>query len=237
MRRWTTKNKHTVTQLVGGRSNVFLLSYGDKNILIDTGTKGQWKKLNHRLEQLDIDCLDYLVLTHTHNDHAANACKIREKYKAMVIVHTEEVTYLTEGRPIIPKGTNFYSRMLVNTFGEIATPWFRYEPCPYDIVMDNYFDFKEKGINASIIHTPGHSSGSITLIVDNEIALLGDVMIGRGIYYTYPPFADDPSTLICSWKKLLDTQCSLFIPSHGRVNTRKLLEKVYAKKAKLFSLE
>lgn len=237
MKQWTTKNNYILTRLLGGRSNVFLLRGGKVNVLIDTGTKPQWKKLVRRLASLHIRQLDYLILTHTHNDHAANAYRIKKNYNASVIVHKAESHHLTEGKPVIPKGTNIYSRTLVNLFDKVATSLFRYDPCPADIIIEDSMDLKVFGYNGSIIHTPGHSSGSISLIIDDEIALLGDVMIGRGIHYTYPPFADDPLTLIRSWKKLLDTNCSLFIPSHGWANKRELVEKVYMKKKKLFSLD
>lgn len=236
MKQWITENNLTLTQVLGGRSNVFLLSNGQKKILIDTGTKGQWKKLDNRLKSLDITSIDYLLLTHTHHDHAANADKIRIRYGAYVIVQKSEANNLAEGKAVIPKGTNPYSRILVNVLGGFAARLFAYSPCPYSILVDDYFDLKELGFDAYLIHTPGHSEGSVSLILNNEIAIIGDVMIGRGEYYTYPPFADNPVLLIKSWKKLLDTPCQLFIPSHGFANSRELVEKVYGKKFLYFGL-
>lgn len=237
MRSWNTKNGYVLTQLLGGRSNVFLLTNKETKILIDTGTKRQMKKLDCRLSDLNIEYIDYLILTHTHHDHAANAYTIHKKYKAAVIVHKDEVHHLTEGKPILPQGTNFYSRTLINFLGKKVTPLFRYAPCPYSILVDSFFSLKEYGFNAYILHTPGHSAGSVSLLIDDETAIIGDVMIGRGEYYTYPPFADDPDTLIGSWEKLLSTSCSLFIPSHGYANTRSLIEKVYNKKRKKMKLD
>jgi len=163
---------------------------------------------------------------------------MKDLFEARIIVHRYETDYLTTGRPVIPKGTNIYSRMLVNLFGKMVTPLFQYTPCPCDIIIDNdIFSLKEIGFNAYLLHTPGHSSGSMSLIVDDEIALLGDVMIGRGSRYTYPPFADDPIELMRSWKKLLDTNCNLFIPSHGWANKRSLVEKVFNRKMKKLKLQ
>ncbi len=237
MRYWKTTSNYIITQLLGGRSNVFLLSNGEKNILVDTGTKGQWRKLLQRLVSLNLSHIDYLILTHTHNDHAANAKKLKKMFEARVIVHRNEADYLATGCPVIPKGTNIYSRMLTNLFGERATPWFRYDPCPCDSIVDDFYSLEDIGFNAYLLYTPGHSSGSISLVVDNEIALLGDVMIGRGSRYTYPPFADDPVELMRSWKKLLDTGCNLFIPSHGWANKRSLVEKVFIRKIKKLRLQ
>lgn len=206
--------------------------------MIDTGAKGQWTTLLRRLLSLNLTALDYLILTHTHNDHAANAQKIRERFDARVIVYRKEADLLVTGRPVIPKGTNIYSRTLVDCFGKMATPWFRYAPCPCDLIVDSdVYSLKELGFKAYLLHTPGHSSGSMSLVVDEEIVLLGDVMIGRGSRYTYPPFADDPEELMRSWKKLLDTPCELFIPSHGWANKRVLVEKVFDRKIKKLKLQ
>lgn len=41
----------------------------------------------------------------------------------------------------------------------------------------------------------------------------------------FPPFADDIQGLLKSWKKLLETNCSVFLPGHGREIKRELVEK------------
>ena len=77
MRTWNTPGGYTVTRILSGRSNVFLLANGEKNILIDTSPKYKWKELEKRLKQLEVDIIDYLILTHTHYDHAENSKKIK----------------------------------------------------------------------------------------------------------------------------------------------------------------
>lgn len=237
MRCWTTKSNYTITQILSGRSNAFLLSKGEKCILIDTGTKAQWGKLSRRILSMGVRSIDYLILTHTHNDHAANANRAGDLFGPRVMAHRNEVGCLTTGRPAIPKGTNLFSRTLVDLFGEMAAPLFRYPPSPCEIIIEgDVFSLEPYEFNAYLLHTPGHSPGSMSLIVEDEIALVGDVMIGRGSRYTYPPFADDPVELMRSWKKLLDTDCNLFIPSHGWANKRSRVEKVFNRKIKQLKL-
>lgn len=77
------------------------------------------------------------------------------------------------------------------------------------------------------IPTPGHTCGSVSLIVDGEIAVVGDAMVGRRSIF--PPFADDVPELVRSWQKLLDTGCGLFLPAHGRAKGRETLESSYHK--------
>jgi hydroxyacylglutathione hydrolase len=86
------------------------------------------------------------------------------------------------------------------------------------------------GFNATILHTPGHTPGSMSLIVDGEIALVGDCMFGVFKGSAFPPFALDTRQMIESWGKLLDTGCRLFLPSHGTSDSRELVERDYNKR-------
>ncbi len=70
------------------------------------------------------------------------------------------------------------------------------------------------------------------MIVNNEIALVGDAMVGMFKNSIYPPFACDTEQMVESWGKLLETGCSLFLPAHGTENSRELVEKQYNTYAK-----
>jgi len=227
MRTWNTSSGYKIIRILAGRSNVFLLNYRNKNILIDTSPESRRKQLDNRLKMMDIDHIDYLILTHTHYDHAGNAAWIKEKYMAQVILHKTEAKCLASGKNILPQGTNFFSGTLVKLF---AKPFLRlsgYDPCKHDILVDSLFDLKETGFNGNIMHTPGHTEGSLSVIIDNEIALAGDTLFGIFRNSVFPPFADDINKLVKSWGDLLKTGCSVFIPSHGSAITRELLQKEY----------
>jgi hydroxyacylglutathione hydrolase len=230
MKIWETKSGYKIFQILSGRSNVFLLTNGEKNILIDTSPKFMWNKLEKRLTQLNVSRIDYLILTHTHYDHAENSCRIKEKYKAQVIVHKNEASYLTSGENVIPKGTNLITRtivkLLANRFLSIA----KYEPCKYDLLVDSVFKLKDIGFKAYIMHTPGHTIGSMSVIIDNEVAIVGDTMFGFVKWSIFPPYADDIKQMVKSWGRLLETECSVYIPSHGSANDRLLVQKEYNKR-------
>lgn len=227
---WITKSGCKITTVLSGRTNVFLLSNGEKNILVDTSISLFWKKLDKRLHELNVHHIDYLIITHTHFDHVANTKKIKDKYKAIVIVHQYEAEYLASGKNIIPGGTNLYTCTIVKLFGRLFGYMVQHEPCRGDIIIDSTYDLNKLGFNANIIHTPGHSSGSVSIIIDDEIALVGDAMLSIFKQSVLPPFADNVIQLIGSWGKLLKTNCSIFIPSHGKECSRALLEKDYHKR-------
>ena len=227
-----TKSGIKIINLLAGRSNVFLLSNNNRYIIIDTSTRSNWKKLDKRLHKLNISKLDYLILTHTHYDHAENALKIREKYKALLIVHNSEASCITNGEVVVPKGTNIFTKFIIKILAKSFANN-KIVKCPYDILVDSIYDLKEMGFNAYIMHTPGHTPGSMSVIVDDEIAIVGDTMFGVFKWSAFPPYAYDTKQIIESWVKLLNTKCYLFLPSHGTADSRQLLQKEYEKRKAL----
>lgn len=232
MKKWETTGGYKIFQILSGRSNVFILTNGKTNILIDTSVQRSWNRLQKRLDRLDIKSINYLILTHAHFDHAANAKKIKEKYKSQVIIQKEEADYLLNGDNILPKGTTPFTRPIVNIIGRRLISNYRYEPCHPDLLVDMEYSLKDMGFNAYLMHTPGHTIGSMSLIIDNEIALVGDTMFGIFKWSVFPPYAEDKELMIKSWGRLLETSCIEYLPSHGTANSRALVQKNYNRRIK-----
>ncbi len=229
MKIWNTKNCK-IYQLLEGRSNSFLINSQNNYILIDTGRANSWEKLSNQIDEiLGKNKLCCLILTHTHFDHVENAAKIKEKYKSRIIVHQSESEYIIQGNSPLPKGSNLATGFMTNVLGKKLESRYQYEKVDPDILIDEKYDLIDWGFNAYIIHTPGHSKGSMSIIIDNENAIVGDAMFGVFGNSIYPPFADDPETMVKSWNKLIDTTCDLFLPGHGKEISRKLLENQYEK--------
>lgn len=231
MKSWTTKSGYTIFRIISGRSNVFLLTNGQNNILIDTSVSLTWGILEKRLLEKGLRALDCLVLTHAHFDHASNARLIKERFGAKVIVHSNEADYLAKGNNIFPHGTNLIAKFIMDVIGKRVFRYFRYTPCSCDLVVESEMDMQNFGFNAYLLHTPGHTSGSMSLVVDNEIAIVGDTMFGVFPGSAFPPFALNTTEIVQSWGKLLEkTRCNLFLPSHGSEIKRALVEKDFSKR-------
>lgn len=226
MKKWKTTNGCTVYQITGGRSNSYLVRDNDISILVDTGLENSRKELIEKLDDLLAkERLSYLTLTHAHYDHVGNAASIKEKYGPKIIIQKSEAEYLKQGTSQVPNGTNFITCLLVAIAGKI-NKFSEYEKAKPDfLVEDGYF----LSPNCYLIHTPGHTDGSMSLILDKEIALVGDSMFGVFNWSVFPPFAADVPTMIRSWGELLETGCNTFLPGHGTKNSRKLLKKQYNK--------
>jgi hydroxyacylglutathione hydrolase len=232
---WTTRSGYKITRVNRSRSKVFLVSNGTSVILVDTGVSRNWRKLRKDLENLGVTHIDLLILTHTHFDHAGNAVRIKEKFGARVAVHSLESAFLEKGFTPLPHGTNLFSDTLVQWADKHLPGQFRYRSCKADILLESRKELNELGFNAYILHTPGHTSGSVSLILDDEIAIVGDCMFGIFRESIFPPFANDVPQMIKSWERLLDTGCSLFMPAHGSPDKRELVKREFERKSAAIS--
>ena len=87
----------------------------------------------------------------------------------------------------------------------------------------------EFGIHGKVIHTPGHSSGSISVLLETGDAFVGDLAmngfplrIGPGL----PIFAEDLQKVKESWKLLLDMGVKNVYPAHGNPFSAEMIRKI-----------
>jgi glyoxylase-like metal-dependent hydrolase (beta-lactamase superfamily II) len=232
MKKWKTKNGYEIFRVSAGRSHVFLISTGKGNLLVDTGWKFSFTGLRRNISSLQLSHpINYLILTHSHFDHCykASAIRLLENCKILISEHDKRSTQ--NGYTTIPGGTLAITRVLASIGKALGRRWFGYPPFNPDRIIGEELDLSPEGYAVKIISTPGHTKGSVTILIDQEIAIVGDTLIGLFRNSVFPPFADDQKEMIRSWGKLLETECRLFLPGHGREITRELLEKEYNKYA------
>jgi glyoxylase-like metal-dependent hydrolase (beta-lactamase superfamily II) len=221
MKTWTTSGGIKITRILFGRSNVYYFSHHDTGIVVDTGWAGDRSRLLNRLMQRVKPAA--VIMTHTHFDHAGNAAAIREAFDPVFIVHEREKKFLESGDSPLPKGTRPWTRFIYRLGAERVPQWFHVGGVAARLSFSDSYDLTEFGFNASVIHTPGHSPGSCSVVIDHEIALVGDLMTGMP-WSIFPPWGDDAREIRRSWKKLLETPCTVFHPAHGFPVSRKRLE-------------
>ncbi len=231
MKTWQTKNGIRIYQVLKGRSNSYLIPTEKGNILVDTGKTSAYKRLRQNIDSINLKSykIDLIILTHSHFDHCQNASAISEQDLCKIAMSEKEAGFAAQGFMTLPKGTFGIAR-IISSFGNlIGQRRFGYHPFTPDILISKDSELINYGVGISLILTEGHSRGSVSVVVDNEIALVGDAMIGTYKNSIFPPFADDIQEMIKSWGRLLETECITFLPGHGKEINRKLLEREYNK--------
>ncbi|NLP11204.1 MBL fold metallo-hydrolase [bacterium] len=229
MKTWTTHSGQTIHRILERRCNCYLVAAGDRFLLVDAGRENRWSDLKNHLLQLGVTegSLNALVLTHSHFDHAENAANLQRAFGAVVVIHCLEAAYLQQGKNPLIRGAFGLTRWLTDSLQKPLSARFHYQPVEADILVDEKMDLQTLGCTGYVLHTPGHTAGSVSVIVDDEIALVGDTLSGVFPGTVFPPFLQDPGLLLHSWGKLLQTRCSLFLPAHGRPRSRALLQRCY----------
>jgi hydroxyacylglutathione hydrolase len=230
LKTWETKNKVIITRILSGRSNVFLISKDERNILVDTGIKRKGNTVLKRLNILNIHKIDILFLTHSHFDHTGNAQQIVDTFNCRPLIRKEEIPCIKTGSFIPLKGTTRFTKIIIHLFLNTFSRWIKFTPFQSDPISEDYFEIRDLGFKALILHTPGHTPGSASLLIEDEIALVGDTLFGVFPNACLPPYAADEKQMLLSWGKLLDSPCCLFLPSHGSERHRDTFLKAYQKR-------
>ncbi len=218
-----------VVPIRAGVGYVYLVITDKDFFLIDSGTSGHEKKIVKAISSrgLELNKLQFIFLTHTHYDHAGCAAFLKKLTGTKIIVHASEAEKLASGYSGVPNGTKPFFK-IISFFGKkIKKPFHVFEPVEPDITFNDKFDLAEFGIQGQIIHNPGHTSGSSSLIIEN-MAFVGDTVFNIRSFI-YPPFANDEDALLKSWGKLLNQDVDMYYPAHGKPVSKDKLLKEYKK--------
>jgi len=230
MKKWKTKNGVEIIQVLKGRSNSYLIHSEIGNVLLDTGKESAFRRLQENIEALKLPKknIDLLIITHTHFDHCQNAFAIKKQFNCEIVMSENEAEYAELGFTPLPKGTFPLTRFISKLGNRIGKSRFGYQPFVPDRLVTGKLNLE--AFRIILIPTPGHSIGSISVIVDNEIAVVGDTLFGVFRKSVFPPFADDVTEMVKSWGTLLLTPCHTFLPGHGSEVSRELLSEVEKKR-------
>jgi hydroxyacylglutathione hydrolase len=228
---WNTANGYKIYQILDGSSNSFVIEFDNIFIMVDTGRKNKWNELQTKLNQIGVNQANFkaLILTHAHYDHVENAYKIKNKYGTKIIINKLESEYLESGRSSKIGFPKMKDSKFKENIEKFITGFFKYKPVKSDILTEEVYDLKELGFkNCRIIRTAGHTTGSVCIVIDNEIVITGDTMVGISDN-TLPWYFVSKEDLLRSWNKILDTGSRLYLPAHGIAVKRELLAKNYMK--------
>ena len=178
-----------------GNTNCYYVEGKNGSILVDTDWAGTLQACYKKIKELDITKIDYLLITHYHPDHMGIAQEIIDNMNAKLLVIDIQKDYLHCSDKIFEKDKK-------SKFTPINT-----EPLIISCEESRKF-LSDLGIDGEIIYTPGHSDDSISLILDNGIALVGD------LYDLNSASAFNDDKINNSWKSILSHNISKICYGH-----------------------
>lgn len=226
------ENGYTVYRTMTQRCACYIIKTNQYSVLIDTSMRFERNSVIRSIEAAGISKIDAIFLTHSHTDHVANARYFSNEFHCSVYVSHKGMKHMIKGCCTMPKGTNSFSRLLSRVEPQIPFYQFtRFEACPQVKPISSEVVKLYLGECLELLETPGHTTDSVSFILDKHIAFVGDAMV-HVLRNIYPPFVDDEKAVITSWGALLSTQCQTFCPAHGNPVSREKLIRAYQRCAK-----
>jgi len=211
------KQSSEIVQFPLGRANAFIVR-GQRPIVIDTGYPGSAPAIIGRLKENGIDpgSISLILITHGHADHFGIPADLKNHPGPPVAVHKLDAEPLTKGEDPPLKPTGSIGRLflsLMSKRGPAKAP--AVKP---DIAIENDMDLSKFGVEGRVIHTPGHTAGSVAVLLPGGETIVGDTIM-RGLLRfwqpNYPLFADNMFQLKESIKLILRQKPSKIYSGHG----------------------
>lgn len=216
MKSMVTKSGTEIKCLTNNNLKACVIISENRGYIVDTGSSNMRRRIMAQVDQMKKSGLNFeaIVLTHSHADHAANVNHLKKTFKIPVFAHSIESDFIERGQsaPII--GTTTLTRGISKIMSRLPM-MVNYPPCDVDFKLNQ--SETEIGRGIRVIHTAGHTGGSLSVCIDKEVALVGDALFGTSKTSIMPAFIQDKQAVFESWKRLSDMNCRIYVPSHGRI--------------------
>jgi ribonuclease/clavin/mitogillin len=182
---------------VGYRStNFWVVSAGRNRLLVDLGWPGKAAALFANLDRMGVPLaeLRYGLATHYHIDHAGAAQDLKLRGVPLLVMEEQ-----VEAIPLMKQWVK-----PADNYTEITTHDNVVIACAESRAL-----LAEIGIAGEILHTPGHSDDSVSLVLDIGCAFTGDLTLESMVA------TEDPAVVARSWKLLRDHNVTTVYAGHG----------------------
>lgn len=184
---------------MGFDSNIFLVT-GEDPFIVDTGTGMRIARVIRELSASEnLDAVKRVLLTHGHLDHVGGAAELKKRLTAEVRIHELDAQLMRD--------SDLWDLQL-EMFGMEAEPADVGTFADGDVFSTGEHEFQ-------VIHTPGHSAGSVSLFDRASGALIsGDTVFANGVG-RWDLHTGNYQDLVKSVKRLMELDAIDLYPGHG----------------------
>jgi glyoxylase-like metal-dependent hydrolase (beta-lactamase superfamily II) len=195
--------------------NAYLLKTGAGCFLVDTGMAKRRAQLEEGLREAGCGPgeLKLIIITHGHLDHVGNAAYLRDRYGAKIAMHRGDYGMIESGDMFVDARRG----VMVGLVGFMmkALGLSDYERFTPDAYLEDGQDLSAHGLDATVIHFPGHSRGSIGVLTAGGDLFCGDLLVN-----TEKPakntLIDDKPSYEASVERLRTLGVKTVYPGHGK---------------------
>jgi len=191
-------------------------------ILIDAGTPNRIQTFQKSFERLKIhpNEIRLILLTHGDHDHVGSAKDLKALTGAKIAIHDYDKLNFERSIFNFPPGVTSWGRLLHFILGPIlknVVPSIPAEKA--DIILDeNNYSLIDFGIPGKIVYTPGHTRGSVSVLLETGEAFVGCLAHNNLPFRLRPGlpiFAEDIEKVKESWKSIIQQGAKMIYPAHG----------------------
>ncbi len=194
-------------------------------LLVDTGYSGGESAFFRRLsrKKIDLNELQWVFLTHAHDDHAGFLNEVLLRTRARVLLHPLAAERLRRGKnPDIGGPPNGRAALACKALKLAGRGKHTFPPLPRELenrlipLEGQRRRELESNLGVRFLDTPGHTADSVSLLTEDGTCFCGDaVMSGPLARRHVTIWVEDPAAYRASWQTLLAAAPRMLYPGHG----------------------
>ncbi len=211
-----------------GTANCFLIRTAKGFILVDAGFAKNRAGLDSGLERAGCrpGDLSLILITHADGDHTGNAAHIRKTFGGVIALHPLEAAAAEGASDLLNRTRSRLQKIMdkavlavFSLFIDLGKP----DTFKPDLLVTEGFDLSPYGLDARVLHLPGHSRGSIGVLDAEGNLFCGDLLWNRKKPGPHL-ISDNKAEYNASLERLRTLDIATVYPGHGEPFPMEALE-------------